>query len=868
MKTLLSAILLLASSLVFSQSVFSPELSNHLQTNKSIDEYVEVNIFFENVYSLEELALSLDENNANFDTRVKAVVSLLKENAEISQSQFDSNLTELIANDKKAISDVNYFWGVNMINVTVKSKYLYSISDYYGVKYMDKNSGRYRLTETGKPIIVNDKALDEAEPGIKIANAHKLWELGYTGRNILFLSMDTGVFPDHPAISDNFAGNNFPLSQCWFGIRSSEPYDHASSSHGTHTTGTVLGLDPATHDTIGVAFNAKWIASDPVASSDTDLLNPADFMAVFEWVFDPDGNPETTDDVPRVINNSWGYDYALAAGFGACEMTEVEVLIAMEVAGICSPFSAGNDGPGVSTTGFPAMRAFNEVNPMSVGALSQGNDIASFSSRGPTPCIDEENSLQIKPEVCATGMQVRSCAGNDSYALLQGTSMSCPHVSGVLVLLAEAFPMASAYELKYSLYETAIDMGDVGEDNVFGRGLIDALAAYNYLALTYTPEPPITNEYDLIAEIQTPTDLIICPDDKTFQTQITVTNNGTETITNFNIKIYLNDVLIVDSLVEASLASTDVFAFTSETFEFDYGKNYLHTSVKPVEGFTEFDRFNNADIEKYFVIVEDAFPYLTEFNDFNSDLSDSDWLIVNPDNAATWKNLTWGSEDQNQALGLNFGKYGTREWEEDYANLPIIAVPDQDDIYFNFTYAYKKRVEHIFKDSLLVEISTDCGLTYQDVLWRNGGIDMATVEGNANLNVYKPESYTEFDTVSLSLADYKGEDVLIRFTSKNDKGSVIYIDRAGINQNMLETVEVNLLGDLAIYPNPASGEVSIEIFNIEDSNFIEIFNYSGQLVEVVPVSYGLNRINIEEFSAGIYFIRLSTTGASSKLVVE
>lgn len=67
MKTRLFAILLLVSSLVFSQSVFSPELSNYLQTNKSADEYVEVNVFFENVYSLEELALSLDESNASFD---------------------------------------------------------------------------------------------------------------------------------------------------------------------------------------------------------------------------------------------------------------------------------------------------------------------------------------------------------------------------------------------------------------------------------------------------------------------------------------------------------------------------------------------------------------------------------------------------------------------------------------------------------------------------------------------------------------------------------------------------------------------------------------------------------------------------------
>jgi subtilisin family serine protease len=89
------------------------------------------------------------------------------------------------------------------------------------------------------------QSVNGTEPGLKAVNAHKLWEMGYTGKNILFLSMDTGVFPQHPAISDNFAGNHFPLSQCWYGVRSEEPTDHASSSHGTHTTGTVLGLRQA-----------------------------------------------------------------------------------------------------------------------------------------------------------------------------------------------------------------------------------------------------------------------------------------------------------------------------------------------------------------------------------------------------------------------------------------------------------------------------------------------------------------------------------------------------------------------------------------------------------------------------------------------
>ncbi|PLX08699.1 MAG: hypothetical protein C0596_05190 [Marinilabiliales bacterium] len=720
MKTYITIALLFVTFYSFSQAVISPELISIVENTEKSEDYIEVNVFFNNNQSLDELSLYLDETNADFDTRVKEVTELMKQNSDYSLSEFFNGIE--LKGIESRVKDVRSFWGVNMINLKIQSSFIYQLASFSFVRYIDTNSPRYRIYESEKPVVLVEKEPGDAEPGLKTINAHLLWELGYTGRNILFLSMDTGVYPDHPAIDDNFAGNHFPMSQCWYGVRSELPADHASSSHGTHTTGTVLGLDRATNDTIGVAYNAMWIASDHVASSDSDLLDPTDFMAVFEWVLDPDGNPETTDDVPRVINNSWGYDYSLAMQFGACEMVESEILITLETAGICSPFSAGNDGPGASTTGFPAMRAFNLVNPMAIGALQTGGElIASFSSRGPTPCIEESGSLQIKPEVSAPGVNVRSCVGTDEYGALSGTSMACPHVAGALLLLAEAFPEASAYELKNSLYVTAIDIGDAGEDNVYGNGLIDVFAAYEYLALTYTPEPPIGNQYDLKSEIVSPVNTIICPDNSNFTSEIEIVNDGTETIDQIELYIYLNEVLVLDSIIDISIAPSQVYTFTTEEYEFDFGKNTIHSVIKSVYDYTEYDRFNNADIATYYVIQEDVFPFAMDFTAYNDDLSDSNWLLENPDNTVSWENLTWGDEEEYKALAFNYSSYPSRNWETDFANLPIISLPDTEPLYLSFTYAYQKRVEYLYKDSLVVELSTDCCETFPHELWRNGG---------------------------------------------------------------------------------------------------------------------------------------------------
>lgn len=340
------------------------------------------------------------------------------------------------------------------------------------------------------------------EPGLKFVGATEMWRMGYTGEGRKALVFDTGIDPTHPAYQRSFLGNDVPNESVWSG---SSRQLNDCNTHGTHVLGTVLGLDPIRSDTIGVAIGARWMAAPGIGCGRAYTFFNA--VETFQWCLDPDKNP-ATNDLPDAINNSWGH---LTYELDECDNPYVDVLVALEKADVAVIFAAGNEGPNEQTLRVPALMAMDELNVFSVGALNDvaAFTIAEFSSRGPTLCGDNP-AQHTKPEVAAPGVNVRSCGLNNTYIYLSGTSMASPHVTGVYLLLKEAFPMASARLIKQSLYESAVDLGIGGEDNNYGRGAIRAVAAFNWLkAQGLNPAAPSSIQANLqIARLTLPA--ILC----------------------------------------------------------------------------------------------------------------------------------------------------------------------------------------------------------------------------------------------------------------------------------------------------------------------------------------------------------------------
>ena len=183
-------------------------------------------------------------------------------------------------------------------------------------------------------------------------------------------------------------------------------------------------------------------------------------------------------DVPDVVQNSWGVNENFS-GYVDCDSRWWSAIDACEAAGVVVTWSAGNEGPGSQTLRSPADRATTLYNCFSVGSTQYyaPYNISGFSSRGPAGpnCGPAEN--RVKPEISAPGSDIYSAWPGGSYQYLSGTSMSAPHVAGVVALMRSANPNVDVITIKQVLMDTADDLGNPGEDNTYGHGFLDAYEA-------------------------------------------------------------------------------------------------------------------------------------------------------------------------------------------------------------------------------------------------------------------------------------------------------------------------------------------------------------------------------------------------------
>lgn len=387
----------------------------------------------------------------------RTLLKSLKEKAE------DKKIKFLPLLEIKKVKNIKHLWHIDSFSFSASPTVIKELS-----QLLDNVEFKFDKTILTPEPVKTSSTDNLVEWNIKTVKADELWSLGIKGQNVVIASLDTGVDITHPDLITKFRGGN----NSWFDPygRHLEPFD--INGHGTQTLGVIVGGDSSGRH-IGIAPDAKWIAAK--IFDDNGLATYSAIHEAFGWLLDPDNDPNT-DDVPDIVNNSWGFIEA-----NNCNNEFEEDINILRSSGISVIFSAGNSGPSPASSVSPA----NNAGAISVGSVDMNKDIALSSARGPSACTGE-----IYPHVVAPGVSIKTTdlylngTNPEPYKIVNGTSFAAPHVSGALALLKSFFTDKPMDILENAIKTTSFDLGISGDDNVYGKGLIDVKRAYNILSNT------------------------------------------------------------------------------------------------------------------------------------------------------------------------------------------------------------------------------------------------------------------------------------------------------------------------------------------------------------------------------------------------
>ena len=302
-------------------------------------------------------------------------------------------------------------------------------------------AGKFRFVEPDYIVPVsgtpNDKAFVEGQlwglhnpsrkkgkPSADI-DAVRAWSLSVGSSDVVVAVIDTGIRHTHNDLKnqmwvnadeipgngkdddkDGFVDNIFGMDAV---NDDGDPMD--DNGHGTHCAGTIGAEANNGHPHVGVAWKVRLMACKSISGSGTGTT--ADAVKCIDWA---------VANGARVLSLSWGSSNKSKSIYGALKKAGEK--------GVLVVAAAGNDGKDTDESPhYPS--GYDLGNIISVAAINQNGRLTGWSNYG-VRSVD----------LAAPGDNVYSTsAESDSeYVALSGTSMACPHVSGVAALMLAKNP--------------------------------------------------------------------------------------------------------------------------------------------------------------------------------------------------------------------------------------------------------------------------------------------------------------------------------------------------------------------------------------------------------------------------------------------
>jgi subtilisin family serine protease len=308
--------------------------------------------------------------------------------------------------------------------------------------------------------------------------------IGQTGAGVYVGVLDTGLldswreyFPQERIATQYAASFGGGGGEAGNVSRQPNKWEHDQDSHGTHVTSTILGYSLRGTPVNGTAPNATVIPIKVLNQNGSGWSSVV--AAGIVYIADLKAGPLAGH--PVVINMSLG-----GSRLDAVEKAAIDYAISKGVIIVASAGNSGQRGMGypgayapvISVASAAWRNLFNaSLNPLGWRGDVPENDlsqftVSGFSSRAIT--VEQDLDVTAPGENVVGPYQVNS--GQNAYYYLSGTSMSSPHVAGIVALMAQKKPSLSPAEAEQILESVAKWIpGFEARDQ--GKGFVTADAA-------------------------------------------------------------------------------------------------------------------------------------------------------------------------------------------------------------------------------------------------------------------------------------------------------------------------------------------------------------------------------------------------------
>lgn len=254
-----------------------------------------------------------------------------------------------------------------------------------------------------------NKSSDHIPYGVKYVGALEAHKHGVTGKGVKVAVIDSGV-------AKHFDLN---VKQRINFVDDEDEFDY--NGHGTHVAGIIAALKN-NKGVLGVAPDVELYSIKVLNANGQGYME--DLVSAIEWCIE---------NKMDIINLSLGFKERKNDMY-------IRIMERAKQSGILFVAASGNDGvfADESNVNYPAKEDF----VVAVSSVGEELDVSVFSSFG------EE------VDVASFGENIISTYNDDAFAVLSGTSMATPHISGLLALLKEKYPTYSNESIKKKLFDT------------------------------------------------------------------------------------------------------------------------------------------------------------------------------------------------------------------------------------------------------------------------------------------------------------------------------------------------------------------------------------------------------------------------------